>query len=55
MTAWLPRKFIIIVIVVWLVNYAAMIGYASPRHDPEFVAMVRLLEWRDPVSGQPLP
>ncbi|MCI0713847.1 MAG: leucine-rich repeat domain-containing protein [Chloroflexi bacterium] len=55
MTAWLPRKLIIIVIVVWLVTYAAMMGYASPKHDPDFAAMVRLLEWRDPVTGQKLP
>jgi Leucine-rich repeat (LRR) protein len=55
MTAWLPRKFIIIVLVVGLTSYGAMIVSTTPRRDPEFSGLYRLLEWHDPVTGKLLP
>ena len=50
---FMPRLLIYPFIVVWIINASAIYSH-SPVHDPQFGALVKLLRWRDPISGQPL-
>ena len=51
MRAIFPRWLIFPLIIIFATSVVAT--FSQPhRHDPTFVAMVRLLEWRDPVSGE---
>lgn len=53
MRTLIPRWLIFSVMVIFIANLGAINIY--PAHaDPQFVAMVTLLEWRDPDSGQQL-
>ena len=50
---FMPRLLIYPLIIVLVINLAAIYSQA-PVHDPQVAAMVKLLKWRDPLSGQPL-
>jgi len=49
MTRWL----ILPLIITFVINLAA-INISGPVHDPDFAALVKLLEWRNPVTGKEL-
>ncbi|MCI0714033.1 MAG: leucine-rich repeat domain-containing protein [Chloroflexi bacterium] len=55
MGSWIPRKLIISLVIITMVNLALMYGYAAPVRDPKFSSMYPLLTWRDPVSNHPFP
>ena len=48
---FIPRLLIYPFIVVWIINVSAIYSH-PPVHKPQFVTMVKLLQWRDPVSNQ---
>lgn len=47
---FIPRLLIYPLIIIFIINLSA-IHYHPPVNGPQFAAMVRLLKWRDPVSG----
>lgn len=50
---FIPRLLIYPLIVVFVINIGAIYS-RPPVHDPQFGALVKLLQWQDPVSGQQL-
>lgn len=48
---FVPRWLMYPLIIILVINLGAIYSQA-PVHDPQYVAMVKLLQWRDPVSGK---
>jgi Leucine-rich repeat (LRR) protein len=47
---FIPRWLIVPLIIIFVINLAA-INISPPQRDTPYAAMVRLLDWRDPVTG----